>query len=73
LETLNAAVAELSEQARNLIRLRNVERRSFAEVGSMLGCSADAARKRWVRAVADLRAILTAHERSTSHFEPATP
>jgi RNA polymerase sigma-70 factor (ECF subfamily) len=73
LDVLNTAIAELPEDARLVIRLRNVERLSFFEVGTRLGCSQDAARKRWVRAVAALRAKLTSHERNSEALERATP
>jgi RNA polymerase sigma-70 factor (ECF subfamily) len=55
LANLGAAIAALDDDARELIRLRSLERRSFAEIGALLGCSAEAARSRWVRAVDKLR------------------
>jgi len=62
LETLTAAVAELPEESQQLIRLRNVERCSFRDIGEIFGCSPDAARKRWVRALAQLRSAMNENE-----------
>jgi RNA polymerase sigma-70 factor (ECF subfamily) len=59
---LQAALASLAEDSRHVIQLRNLERRSFQEIGEQFGCSTDAARKRWVRAVAQLRAQLHSDE-----------
>jgi RNA polymerase sigma-70 factor (ECF subfamily) len=59
---LQAALVSLSEDSRHIIQLRNLERHSFQEIGEQLGCSTDAARKRWVRAVAQLRAHLHGDE-----------
>ena len=59
---VEAALAALPHDARKVIELRNVERKSFREIGSVLGCSPDAARKRWVRALAQMRTALTGHE-----------
>lgn len=52
------AIARLPEEARWAIQLRNMQRLSFAEIAQQLGCSTEAARKRWVRAVAQLRTYL---------------
>src|SRR5262245_41299502 len=51
LEALEAALARLPDRYREVIRLRYREQRSFAEIGAALGCSAEAARKVWARAV----------------------
>ena len=59
---LQAALASLAEDSRHVIQLRNLERRSFQEIGERFGCSTDAARKRWVRAVEQLRAQLHGDE-----------
>jgi RNA polymerase sigma-70 factor (ECF subfamily) len=61
-EDLNAALARLSADERRVIQLRNVDRQSFEMIGVALGCTAEAARKRWVRALAELRAQLDRHE-----------
>jgi RNA polymerase sigma-70 factor (ECF subfamily) len=55
------ALERLPERHRRAIRLRHMERRSFAEVGRELGCSADAARKVWLRAMVQLRALWESH------------
>jgi len=52
---LDRALARLSAEHRQIILLRTLERMSFAEIGTHMQCSAEAARKRWVRAVAHLR------------------
>ena len=48
----------LPERYSQIIRLRNLEYRSLAEIGSCMGLSADAARKLWKRAVERLAAEL---------------
>jgi RNA polymerase sigma-70 factor (ECF subfamily) len=57
-EALERALAQLSEDQREAIRLRNYERLSFEEVGQRLGRSGGAARKLWSRAVEHLQRIL---------------
>ena len=52
---LDEVVAQLSEKDRNAIVLRFYERKSFGEVGSVLGVDADAAQKRVSRALEKLR------------------
>jgi RNA polymerase sigma-70 factor (ECF subfamily) len=52
------ALERLPERHRRAVRLRHMEHRSFAEVGQVLGCSADAARKVWLRAMVQLRGLL---------------
>ena len=44
-----------------MIEMRSA-RMSFAQIGEVLGCSAEAARKRWARAIAQLRLPLSDHE-----------
>lgn len=61
-EDLNTALARLSAVERRVIQLRNVDRQSFETIGVALGCTAEAARKRWVRALAELRVQLDRHE-----------
>ena len=56
---LEEAVACLSEKDRQAIMLRFYESKSLAEVGTILGISEEAAKKRVSRAVEKLRAILT--------------
>jgi RNA polymerase sigma-70 factor (ECF subfamily) len=59
---LQLALASMAEESRHIIQLRNLERRSFQAIGEHLGCTTEAARKRWVRAVAQLRAKLHGDE-----------
>lgn len=58
---LEEALAELEENPRRVIEMRSA-RLSFAQIGEVLGCSAEAARKRWARAIAQLRLPLSKHE-----------
>jgi RNA polymerase sigma-70 factor (ECF subfamily) len=51
LAALEGALARLPEQYRRVIQLRHDQHQSFAEVGAALGCSAEAARKLWTRAI----------------------
>lgn len=48
---LGVALKQLSPREEQVIRLRNELQLSFAEVGTALGCSADAAQKLWSRAL----------------------
>jgi RNA polymerase sigma-70 factor, ECF subfamily len=50
-----AALARLSDLDRRVIELRNRDRRSFSEIGAILGRSSDAARMLWYRAVNRLK------------------
>lgn len=54
-ELLQVALSQLSEQHQHVLHLRNWQELSFGEIGSQLGCSADAARKMWYRAVVKLQ------------------
>lgn len=62
LSNLDRAIAALADEPRTLILLRNIERMSFREIGAKLGCSPDAARKCWVRAITQLRVAMNDHE-----------
>ncbi len=53
-DALATAIEHLSAVDRAVVILRNFECRSFAEIGELLGVSADAARKRWKRTVEGL-------------------
>lgn len=55
---LRAALQSLSADHRQVIRLRNWEELSFAEIGRRLDRSEDSARKLWTRAMAKLQAEL---------------
>ncbi|MGI9516330.1 MAG: sigma-70 family RNA polymerase sigma factor [Pirellulaceae bacterium] len=48
------AIAELSPQYQQVLDLRNWQELPFAEIGSQMNCSEDAARKTWYRAVVRL-------------------
>jgi RNA polymerase sigma-70 factor (ECF subfamily) len=55
---LEQALRQLPEHYRRAIQLRHQEGKTFAEVAAALGCSEEAARKTWSRAVDQLRQIL---------------
>lgn len=55
---LDPAMAELSDNDRNLVLLRFFENKSLKEVGAALGVSEDAAQKKVARALQKLRDIL---------------
>jgi len=55
---LHRALAKLSKEHRLVIVLRSLERKSFAETGAVLGRSAEAARKLWMRAIQQLQTRL---------------
>ena len=57
---LGRALAKLPEDYRTVIRLRSFERLPFAEVGSGLGRSEEAAHKVWLRAIKRLQTELDA-------------
>ncbi len=48
---LEAALARLPERYQRVIRLRYHEQMTFQQIGDATGCSAEAARKLWARAV----------------------
>lgn len=58
---LEEALAALDEAPRKIIKMRSA-RMSFAQIGERLGCSAEAARKRWTRAIAQLRLPMTEYD-----------
>jgi RNA polymerase sigma factor (sigma-70 family) len=64
---LEAAIGRLPDDYRQAIRLRSIQRLSFAEVGQRLGRSAKASRKLWVRAIARLQKELTTADDSSRH------
>jgi RNA polymerase sigma-70 factor (ECF subfamily) len=57
-ERLEAALARLSEEHRQVIHLRYREHKSFAEAAQAMNRSEDAVQKLWVRAIQKLREIL---------------
>ena len=58
LEIVGRAFAMLSEDYQRVIRCRNEEKKSFAEIGLLMDRSEDAARKLWARAVEALRTAI---------------
>jgi RNA polymerase sigma-70 factor (ECF subfamily) len=63
-ERLRQAMALLSEVDQAVLQMRNFENQSYDEIGLLLGLSADAARKQYVRAL--LRLSKSFHERESS-------
>lgn len=61
-QRVKEAIERLPPDAREIIIDRNWRRLSFAEIGVRHRCSAEAARKRWSRAVVDLQKRLVAGE-----------
>ncbi|HET6880232.1 MAG TPA: sigma-70 family RNA polymerase sigma factor [Pirellulales bacterium] len=58
-DRLAAALACLPNHYQTVIQLRNTERKSFDEIGALMGRSPEAARKLWVRAIEQLRVAMT--------------
>jgi RNA polymerase sigma-70 factor (ECF subfamily) len=59
-EKIQQALERLPEDYRRVILLRNQERRSFEEIGPLMGRSAEAARRLWSRAIERLQRELEA-------------
>ncbi len=59
-EALERALAHLPETRRQAVLLRHREGCSFEEIGGRIGCSPEAARKLWNRAIHQLRNALPA-------------
>jgi RNA polymerase sigma-70 factor (ECF subfamily) len=59
---LAAALGHLPARYQQVLRLRYEEGKTFGEIGAALNCSAEAARKLWVRAVDQLERELPRHE-----------
>jgi RNA polymerase sigma-70 factor (ECF subfamily) len=57
-DALQGALRRLPEHYRRALCLRTQEGLSFAQVGELLRCSAEAARKLWGRAAEELRRLL---------------
>jgi RNA polymerase sigma-70 factor (ECF subfamily) len=55
------ALARLPDNYRNVVTWRHQEQLAWDEIGQRLGCSADAARKVWSRAIHHLRRDLARH------------
>lgn len=52
---LNDALLRLPDEYRQVISLRHLERRSFKEIGDLMGKGSEAVRKLWIRAIQRLR------------------
>ena len=59
-QRLSAMLEQLPDEYRRAILLRNWERRSFDEMGLLLGKTPNGARKLWLRALAQLEDLMTA-------------
>lgn len=57
-QMLAVALARLSPQQQEIIRLRQQEGLTFVEIGTRMGCTDEAARKQWARAIEELRDLL---------------
>ncbi len=62
---LEQALARLPEHYRQAVAWRHQEQLSWDEIGRRMVCSADAARKVWIRAIQQLRRELGQHESVT--------
>lgn len=58
LSQLEKALDSLPPRQQELIRLRQRENQTFAEIGAQLGCTEEAARKQWARTLVELRNAL---------------
>ena len=58
-DRLTLALSRLPGHYQDVIQLRNTERRSFDEIGALMGRSPEAVRKLWVRAIEQLRMAMT--------------
>lgn len=56
---VHEAIRKLSEDCQRVVRLRHWEKMSFERIGQELGISEAGARKRWAKAVVELRSLLT--------------
>jgi RNA polymerase sigma-70 factor (ECF subfamily) len=63
-QSLERALSRLPERYRQTVSWRHQEQISWDEIGRRLGCTADAARKVWARAIQHLRHDLAEHESS---------
>ena len=61
-QRLQQALRQLNPDHEAVIRLRNWERLSFAEIGQRLGRSEEAAKKLWARAITRLKEVLPDQE-----------
>lgn len=61
-EALHDALRQLPERSRQVLQLHTQEELTFAQIGGRLGCSAEAARKLWSRAIQRLTQLLERRE-----------
>ena len=66
-DRVGRAVAELAEAAREILLMRHAEQLPYAEIACLLDVEADAARKRYGRALLRLRKVLKEHGLLESH------
>lgn len=67
LAVLERVLGQLAPRHARVIRLRYWGGRTFPEIAAELGCSAEAARKLWLRAVEKMHAIMEASDESPTH------
>ncbi len=58
---LEKAIAKLPVNYQQVIQLRNWQDKTFGEIGAVLDCTDDAARKLWSRAIVRLQEVLHEH------------
>jgi RNA polymerase sigma-70 factor, ECF subfamily len=63
---LSAGLAQLSPANQELLRLRHAEGHTFAMIAKKLGVTEEAARKRWARAVEELRMLVSGDPSSSN-------
>lgn len=63
-DQLAAALSRLPDDYQTVIQLRNTEGKSFEEIGALMGRSAEASRKVWVRAIDRLRLVMAGESQS---------
>ena len=68
-QTLQKAMEQLSGEHQEVIRLRNWQDLSFAEIGEQMDRSPDAARKLWSRAIMNLQSRLGQSDREADSNE----
>ena len=72
-DILKQAMQNLPENYRQVIHLRNWDEIPFTEIGRVMGCSEEAARKLWYRAVMRLEEIINiSHPRDTIRIDCKT-
>jgi RNA polymerase sigma-70 factor (ECF subfamily) len=59
---LTASLARLPERYQHVLRFRHEHSMTFGQIGAALGCTAEAARKLWARAVDRLQRELPPHD-----------